>query len=41
MQIHLLDIAADAAFREAQCHPRFEVRDDARLHLRMLRQIKI
>ena len=32
---YALDIAADAAFAEAQRHPRFEMHDDARMHLGM------
>ena len=36
-----LDVAADAAFAEAERHPRLEARDDARLHLRMLVQVVV
>ena len=35
------DIATDAAFAERQCHPGFEMRDDAGFHLRMGGKIEI
>ena len=41
LQVDLLDVSADAAFSERKRHPGFEVSDDARLHLWMLRQIKV
>ena len=36
-----LDVAANGSFREAERHPRLEVRDDARLHLRVRVQIVV
>ena len=37
-EVDSLDVAADAAFGEAQRHPRLEARDRARLHIRMGRE---
>jgi hypothetical protein len=41
VEVHGFDIAADAAFGEAQRHPRLESPDDARLHLGVLVEVEI
>ena len=41
VQVHALDVAADAPFAEGQRHPRLEVRDDPRLHLRMRGEVEV
>jgi hypothetical protein len=41
IEIHFLDIAADAAFSEAERHPRLESLDYARFHLGMLVEIEV
>ena len=38
-QVDALDVAADAALAEAERHPRLELRDHARLHVRVRRQV--
>ena len=40
-QGHALDVAADAAFREAERHPGFEALDDLRLHVRVGGQVVV
>ena len=40
-QIHFLDIAADAAFGEAQRHPRLEAFDDSGLRFGVLGQVEV
>ncbi len=40
-QVHALDVAANAAFAETQRHPRLELRDHARLHVRMRGEIEV
>ena len=41
IEVHLLDVAADAPLAEGERHPGFELPDDARLHLGMLVQVEI
>ena len=40
-QRHRLDIAANAAFGKAQRHPRFELRDDSGVHLRVIGEVLV
>ena len=40
-EIHAFDIAADAALREAQGHPRLESFDDTRFHGGVLREVEV
>ena len=40
-EVDLLDVAADAALAEAERHPRFELRNHARLHLGVRGQVEV
>ena len=41
IEVHALDVAADAAFRERKRHPRFKSLDNPRFQLRMLVEIEV